>query len=240
MLKTFRHKWRVFSRMVAIYKNWIRLTLYRLNGMPQSFIVRLRDGSRFRVRDRRQETSDAYVINECYLYGIHDRILPYIARVKVGIDVGAHIGSFSIFAAKRSPATIYAIEPAPNNVKILEENITLNHYKGRIIPISKAVAKMSGNALLYIPLDSGLISVNKKHLDLYQTGDAVRTVSVPAVSLADFFREKQISFCDFIKMDCEGAEYDIFYNLPEECFKKIGVMSKFSEMVKKVIDCCIE
>jgi FkbM family methyltransferase len=189
--------------------------------------VNLRDGSKFRVRDRREELSDAYVINESYLYGIHDNILPYIRNAKIGIDVGAHIGTFSVFAAKRSPAKIFAVEPTETNLKVLKENIKLNGLPSRVVPLKLALAGKSGSIKLFSPKNGGLASTTAGHVELYG-GDKdgpVAVSDVRALSLADFFAENNIAFCDFIKMDCEGGEYDILYNTLPETFKKIGIMS---------------
>ena len=37
-----------------------------------------------------------------------------------------------------------------------------------------------------------------------------------------FIFEEQIEQIDFMKIDCEGSEYSIIYNLPKELFKKIS------------------
>lgn len=212
--------------MVKVYKNWLRLIAYRLGILPQPMTILTRDGARFRIRDRRGESADAYVINECYLYGIHDKLLPYLKSAKVGLDIGAHIGSFSIFAATQSPAMVYAFEPADNNLALLRENIRLNRLEGRVVPVEEAVSSKTGTLDLYVNQNSGLISTTKGHIELYGAPGGVRaTVKAPATSLADFFAKRNIEFCDFMKVDCEGGEYDIFYNLPQHIFNKIGVMS---------------
>ena len=47
-------------------------------------------------------------------------------------------------------------------------------------------------------------------------------VDVQSTTLEKIFDENNISNCDFLKMDCEGAEYEILFNLPEKIFKKIN------------------
>ena len=226
IIKNILHKISVALRMIKIYKNWPRLVAYRLNLMPAAMVVEVRDHSRFKVRDRRLELSDAYVINESYLYGIHDLILPYLRTAKVGIDVGAHIGSFTIFAAKRSPARIFAIEAAPNNFRVLEENIALNNLEDRITPLPLAVAGRSGLIDLFLPQNSGLTTTIKNHLTLYSADDGpIEKIVVPALTLAEIFRQNAIDFCDFLKMDVEGGEYDILYHTPRAIFNKIKVMT---------------
>lgn len=225
-MKRFFHKLAVFLKMIKVYRNWPSVVLYRLNVRPEPMIVLLRDGSKFKVRDRRRELSDAYVINEAYLYGIHDKLLPFLADARVGLDIGAFLGSFSVFAAKRSKAKIFAFEPAPNNLKLLNENIAINHLEGRVIPVQAAVAGASGTINLHIPQNSGLVTTKRKHLEIYGADDGpIQVMRVRAMTLADVFRENNITFCDFIKMDCEGCEYDIIFNAPKSILERIGFMT---------------
>src|SRR5882672_9813966 len=119
-------------RIMRAYKNWVRLILYRFSIWPGPMEVKLREGSRFKVRPRKDQESEIYIINESYLYGLHDSMLPYMANAKIGIDIGAHIGTFSVFAGRKSRAKIYSIEPDPENFSLLKENIHLNQLDGRI------------------------------------------------------------------------------------------------------------
>ena len=48
------------------------------------------------------------------------------------------------------------------------------------------------------------------------------SVKIDSTSLQNFFDENKIDHCDFIKLDCEGAEYEIIRNLPVEYFQKIN------------------
>ena len=45
------------------------------------------------------------------------------------------------------------------------------------------------------------------------------------MKLSDIFKENDIDNCDLLKLDCEGAEYDILYNTPEEILNKIDQMA---------------
>ena len=45
------------------------------------------------------------------------------------------------------------------------------------------------------------------------------------LSLQAVFDQQEIAFCDFLKIDCEGAEYEMLYNLPTAYFTKIGLFA---------------
>jgi hypothetical protein len=44
---------------------------------------------------------------------------------------------------------------------------------------------------------------------------------VPSLSLADAFARLEIAQCDLMKVDCEGAEYPILFNTPDEVLKRV-------------------
>jgi hypothetical protein len=47
------------------------------------------------------------------------------------------------------------------------------------------------------------------------------SIEIECVSLQQVFEANKIQICDLLKIDCEGAEYDILYNLPDVFFSRI-------------------
>lgn len=56
---------------------------------------------------------------------------------------------------------------------------------------------------------------------LYSNEKNGKYLEIKCISFKDIFDENKIERCDILKMDCEGAEFEIFYNTPGEYFKKI-------------------
>jgi hypothetical protein len=55
-----------------------------------------------------------------------------------------------------------------------------------------------------------------------QAGDtATGTIKVEAISLNDLFAANAITRCDFLKLDCEGGEYEILFHASDETLAKI-------------------
>ncbi|MDO8515766.1 MAG: FkbM family methyltransferase [bacterium] len=219
-----KHKLKTVWGMMRTYKNWVRLILYKMKILPGATTVKIRSGAKFYIRNKMDQDSDLYIINESYLYGIHDDILPYIKNAKIGIDIGAHIGTFTVFAAQNSSAKIYAVEPEDDNLELLKKHIALNGFTDRIIPVEGIVAKESGEREFYVAKNRGLSSLFKDHPGKYGGTGISSVKKVKSFSMKDLFETYHIDFCDFMKMDTEGAEYEIFYDLPREMYDRIGVM----------------
>jgi FkbM family methyltransferase len=137
-------------------------------------------------------------------------------------DIGANVGIFSIFAATQAKnVKVYSFEPLPDNFKLLKENISTNHI-GNIVAINKAVSGKSGLRELSIsPAGKGgnTLQFNK------DTNGDWEKVQVHTIAMAEFIAQNSIAGIDFLKMDCEGSEYEILLNLPPQIFKKIRKIS---------------
>lgn len=131
----------------------------------------------------------------------------------VCIDVGAHIGAFSLSMASRNPGCrIYSFEPFRENYDILNENIRRNGLSN-ITAFNVAVAGDSLGRMLYV--DAANTSA---HSTTKRTG---APVSVDTTTLKEIFEGNRISRCDFLKMDCEGSEYDIVLSTPPEILARV-------------------
>jgi FkbM family methyltransferase len=124
------------------------------------------------------------------------------------IDIGAHIGGFSLYASDRSKeGKIFSFEPFESTFQILKKNIETNNKKN-IIAYQKAVGKKSGKTKLYVS------NTNYAENSVYKKTSSF--VEVDMLTLGDIFKHNNLSHCDVIKLDCEGAEYDILFSSKKE------------------------
>lgn len=142
------------------------------------------------------------------------------AAPAVIVDIGAHVGAFALSAALRCPgATIHAFEPASASYRYLCRNIARNGLTGRVLPHDTAVAGADGEVHLFSSRTSATrYSLYESQFLDTRDGAAQR---VEAISLSTLFTRHGITTCDFLKLDCEGAEYEILFNAPETVIRRI-------------------
>ena len=129
------------------------------------------------------------------------------------IDIGAHIGSFSIRAARECPgAKIIAIEPEPSNYRQLVENLKRNHVKASTENV--AITKTSGTLILHR---------NEKNRGATSgiTDAPGERISARSITLPHLLRQKKIARIDLMKIDVEGMEYEILLSLEKKILESI-------------------
>lgn len=128
----------------------------------------------------------------------------------VVVDIGANVGMVSIYLALKNPhIEIYAYEPVPENFQNLTQNLLLNDVKN-VKPFNLAVGAVRGTLPMIAHMKSntgGATSyLRNMHLPEHQN------FLVRVTTLNEVFETHPILRCRLLKIDAEGAEYDILYN----------------------------
>lgn len=165
----------------------------------------------------RPGTSDEAVIlhsfeNDIFYFAIPD----YKPKSpSVIIDIGAHIGTFSLLSAvKFDDVSVYAFEPNIDSYELLNQNVVSNNLNN-VHPKNLAVTAKSGKVELHLD------SENWGHSTTFQFGAEKQLVD--SITLGDFI-DKNTGHCDLIKFNCEGAEFEIIYSLSADQLSKIGML----------------
>ncbi len=138
------------------------------------------------------------------------------------VDIGANAGFFSIFSAFRFPgARIFSYEPVPSNFRQLNRNAEMNPG-ARICCFSEAVYGHSGHVQISFDPDDSFTTAASVLEEAETQG---RTIQVPCVTIPEIFNTNNLAKCDLMKIDCEGAEYEILYNCPEQYLKQISQLA---------------
>ena len=99
---------------------------------------------------------------------------------------------------------------------MLQENLKLNNFNN-VQPFEEAIGAKTGSLIL----DLGGEEPNKFQSLEYQPLPNQKSLTVRSSTLADVFTRLDIEFCDLMKLDCEGAEFDILFNTSIELLGKI-------------------
>ena len=121
------------------------------------------------------------------------------------IDIGAHIGLYSVYMQQLSRGKVFSFEPTPITFKLLKKTIHINHMDGKITPIAAAVADKKGRASFNI--DPAPASVGNS-LVTYGRSRKLNTCEVEVTTIDDFVKEHHLSI-GFIKIDAEGVELGV-------------------------------
>ena len=147
------------------------------------------------------------------VWGIHEPLVTKVFKkeIKKGnvvLDIGAHIGYYTLIAAKLvgENGKVFAFEPEPTNFNLLERNVKANGYKN-VILVQKAVSNKTGKIKLYLSED------NTGDHRIYDSHDGRRPIEIEAIRLDDYFKNREEKI-DFIKIDTQGSEAWAIQGMP--------------------------
>jgi FkbM family methyltransferase len=149
------------------------------------------------------------------------------------VDIGANFGLFVLWAAPQvQPGRVIAIEPQPDALRCLHTNIEANGLTN-VTVVEEAVGAPDSALKLASYTGSEGLSHDASYRQpwfarsLMALGKYPRTVtSVRQQSLGQVMSEHAITHIDFLKVDCEGGEYDILRNVTKEdlaCIDRIAI-----------------
>lgn len=166
--------------------------------------LHMRNGLKFALR---ANSLDKTIFKEIWIRKVYARHGLTIEENDTVVDIGGHVGIFALYAAhKASNGKVIVYEPHPENYSMLKTNIESNGLKN-ILPVNEAVAGHAGKSMLHVSEDrnTGGHSLYFNHRHKEQLEVATTTLS----QLASFHRLEVIHY---LKLDCEGAEFDILFN----------------------------
>lgn len=227
-LKYFKNPLGVYLKnSFLIYLSDIKLFLDRsvkkqkVKAITQS--VFLKNGGFFKTFDYGGVFSLFHVWSEEYKLN-PDSIKNYTTVV----DIGAHIGLFSVFAGTvNRNCQIYAYEPETGNFNHLSENIQNCNLKN-VHAFNVGVSDKTGYIDFYRGKDSSEFSCSKT-LASYLTNNSENQLKplekIKVINFRYILESNKIEEIDFLKLDCEGAEFPILYSLGKDILERIKRIS---------------
>lgn len=134
----------------------------------------------------------------------------FLSDAEIVLDVGANLGYFALIEAKASPNNkVYAVEPVPENFKLLRANVELNELSN-IALYNCGISTKSETREMIVPRHRNWATLNTQLFDqLERSAGGASRIEVRLMSLSDFVRDHVKERPTLLRMDVEGFEYNI-------------------------------
>ncbi len=170
--------------------------------------------------------SELTILQEVFEERVYSDYFPFYEKAIV-IDIGGHYGYFSVFANRNlhPESKIYSFEPSKGNFHAFLENIKSNNI-GNVFVNNVAIGEVEGQVNLNLS--------NASNHSIVLDYKASKRQSVLVKQFHQIVEEYNIDKIDFLKIDCEGAEYAILDSLEFELFQRIKIVSlEFHDLKSK-------
>jgi FkbM family methyltransferase len=166
----------------------------------------------------RPATSDPLAINQVLLRkgGKAEYYLPPALAPRIILDIGSNIGTSILFFHEKFPtARIYGFEPNPDTFRILQRNVgaipSVKIFNWALGAIDQKIA------LAFDGVDFSRFGAKDATESPIGT---ITTTECEAKHAGEVMKALALTEVDLIKIDCEGAEYDVLSALPEEMLRQ--------------------
>ncbi len=157
------------------------------------------------------------VISDHFEQPFHELLVEHLSPDSVALDVGANIGVTSLIMSQVfTNGRVFAFEPSPTVYRLLEANLN-NNEALNVTPIRQAVGSGIGT-LEFVDASAYGHIVQSESLE-----DSENVVAVDVVTVDEFVKNNRIDRIDFLKIDTEGFEHDVFLGMTgiEERFRPL-------------------
>ncbi len=146
-----------------------------------------------------------YILNEIFYQKVYNNDFVCVAENDIVFDIGFNYGFFTLDALTYKPKKVIGFEPNPKLVKLFNEldidSVELHQA---------AVSDKAGSTIFYENNFSGKSSIHSN----INSDTSSNSYQVNICSFNDM--AEQYDVIDYLKVDCEGAEYEIFESIPKE------------------------
>lgn len=193
--------------------------------MSDKTITVLTPNPKYTFEIRKVMDSDPLVVKEAWVENVYQINDGDFYDTNVFIDIGANIGAVSLQVAafndereQNKQIKVIAYEPLQSNLVLLDKNVKRNSKIEDVKIIKKGVWKENGTMTI---TDSGGSSsiMPEKHRENAPTEE------IEVITLEQVFRENGLTECDVMKIDVEGAEYQMLLAADKRTLRRIKYLT---------------
>lgn len=160
--------------------------------------------------------ADLFVLREVLLHEDYKDVLRHLSKGPLTIvDVGANLGSFTIWLNRKiGVREAFCFEPEMDSQRLLKFNLSINQCPATVIP--SAVGGKARTAKIALKRSS------PGGTNIYHSAGP-DSIDVPVLSF-DTWLSATIANFDLLKLDCEGAEWEILQQISREQLRRFPVV----------------
>jgi FkbM family methyltransferase len=147
-------------------------------------------------------------------------------------DIGANVGIYSVYAAKKRNAKVWAFEPSVFNLELLARNIHLNNLSENICIVPIALSDKIGASLMQLTTTDWGGALSTFGEDFGWDGEKIRKVfeyKTIGLSIDETINNLDIKNPDYIKIDVDGLEHFILKGGKSVLSKVKGVLIEIND-----------
>jgi FkbM family methyltransferase len=153
---------------------------------------------------------------EIFINGDYEKEpLCVVEKGDVVLDIGANKGFFTLNALQKGASAVYSVEPVKHSY---EQIIKLLNDFPNVNPINKAIGETNGTISMFIDSDASATNCVTTYGDMF--GRESNKVDVESININTLI-EQIDSKINYMKVDCEGSEFELFKTITEQNLKNI-------------------
>jgi FkbM family methyltransferase len=151
-----------------------------------------------------------------------------VNRGDIVFDIGAHIGRYTLMAAKHASKVI-AVEPEPSNYSLLKANIDLNGFSNvLVLPLALSSSRATQRFYLATQGDTARSSLEQEWSTKRGRQQNQKAIEVESETLDNLVADLNLTVIDLLKIDVEGHEVSVLEGASEALNKTRKIILEVS------------
>ncbi len=162
-----------------------------------------------------------------------------VSEGDVVVDIGAHIGRYTLMAA-RYASKVIAVEPEPSNYSLLKANIELNGFSNVIVlPIALSSNRATEKFYLATQGDTARSSLEEGWSTKKGFSPNQNAIEVESETLDNLIARLDVTAIDLLKIDVEGHEVAVLKGASKALKKTRKLILEVSRGNERICECVL-